>query len=155
MKDIYLSPYHLNHPKRHETYIVLGALSLLKLRGILIIDACLTGSAFCTTVENPGDLDVVILVSDMVAAARAMQNLGWEDCAGSHYEPAPGEPNWGAYRHGRVNVIFTDDPLWYTHRWVKPSYRLLELDLHHKKARVALFSEGDAAYKRIKENEHA
>ena len=155
MKDIDLSPYHLNHPKRHETYIVLGALGLLELRGIPIIDACLTGSAFCTTVENPGDLDVAILVSDGAAAGRSMQNLGWEDCAGFHYEPAPGEPVWGAYRHGPVNVIFTDDPLWYTHRWVKPSYQLLEQDLHRKEDRVALFSEGGAAYKRVKENEHA
>ena len=155
MKDIDLTPYHLDHPKRHETYIVLGALGLLALRGIVILDACLTGSAFCTTVENPGDLDVVILVQDATAAEQAMQGLGWEGCGVEGYAPQPGEPVWGAYRHGPVNVIVTDDPTWYTHRWVKPSYRLLELDLHRKEDRVAVFSEGDVAYKRIKENEHA
>lgn len=81
-----------------------------------------TGSALYGYTDNPGDYDILARVpsnAPLSELVSALVNAGWKDCA--HVADSPEYENedgtygekWVAVRRNEVNIIITNDDVWY------------------------------------------
>lgn len=104
----------------------------------VVIKSQPTGSRFICGVEDTDD-DRVVLVNGYYNWEKLLIDDGWELCTDEEY-PQEEEPEFKAFRKGKMNYIVTEDPQFFQ-CYVTATFVAKAFDLTNKEDRIKLFQE--------------
>lgn len=99
-----------------------------------------TGSRFiCNPPVMNTDIDYLVLVNNRKTYEKFLQTQGFTSCLEDPESQYPEESGWSAWRKGELNLMVSDDIVWYL-RSVAVTHLAKEMNLWKKSDRIDLFA---------------